>query len=100
VDEIFPPGPSDTEPSMFYHDDLYLHNILVDDSGTLTGVVDWECVSALPLWKACCYPDFLEGPIRNKRPDQARYKYESDGQPSELYWEHLMEFERTELRQV
>ena len=30
------------EPSMLYHDDLSMHNILVDDNGNLTGVVDWN----------------------------------------------------------
>jgi len=85
---------------MLFHDDLSKHNILVDDSGALAGVVDWECVSALPLWKACYYPSFLEGPRRDNNPDRARYQREGDGQPVDLYWEHLMDFELTALRHV
>ena len=42
--------PQDLEPSMLFHG---------DDNGILTGVVDWECASALPLWKACDFPSFL-----------------------------------------
>lgn len=100
VGQIFPCGQSSDEPSMLFHDDLSKHNILVDDGGALSGVIDWECVSALPLWKACYYPSFLEGPMRGIKPDLTRYQREADGQPTELYWEHLMEFELTSLRRV
>jgi hypothetical protein len=100
VGQIFPSGRLGEEPSILFHDDLSKHNILVDDSGTLTGVVDWECVSALPLWKACYYPSFLEGPTRDTKPDGTGYQCGPDGQPGELYWEHLMEFELTILRRV
>ncbi len=86
------------EPTMIFHDDLSRHNILVDDSGALTGVVDWECVSALPLWKACYYPAFLQGYPRSTEPDQGKYQRGADGELSELYWEHLLEYELTMLR--
>lgn len=86
---------------MLFHDDLNQHNILVDDRGVLTGVVDWECLSALPLWRACDYPSFLEGTPRNKEPHQKEYQEtaDADGEPNNLYWEHLMEYEMTQLRQ-
>lgn len=44
------------EPTVITHDDLSFHNILVSHQGSLTGIIDWECVSALPLWKACQLP--------------------------------------------
>ncbi|CAG8242131.1 unnamed protein product [Penicillium olsonii] len=53
--------PSVMEPSVLSHDDLSRHNILVDESGNLTAVLDWECVSALPLWKSCYYPQLYKG---------------------------------------
>ncbi|KAK3938776.1 hypothetical protein QBC46DRAFT_264765, partial [Diplogelasinospora grovesii] len=100
VGQIFPSGQqSGEEPSMLFHDDLSKHNILVDDSGAF-GVVDWECVSALPLWKACYYPSFLEAPTRTREPDENRYQRGADGHPADPYWEHLMEFELTILRRV
>lgn len=100
VGQIFSIGHLEDEPSMLFHDDLSQHNILVDDGGALTGVLDWECVSALPRWKACYYPSFLEGRPREKKPELARYKREESGEPADLYWDHLMEYELTTLRRV
>ena len=68
------------------------------NNGTLTGVVDWECVSAVPLWKACDYPSFLKSPFRDIKPDQKGYEDDGNGRPGSLYWEHLMEYELTILR--
>jgi len=98
VGEILSSDHPGEEPTMLFHDDLSMHNILVDGNGALVGVVDWECVSALPLWKACYYPSFLGGSRRDTPPDQARYQHGDDGRPAELYWEHVMEFELTTLR--
>lgn len=98
VNEYFSDPGQDPEPSVLFHGDLSQYNILVDDNGTLTGVVDWECVSALPLWKACYYPFFLEGRPRDEEPDQNEYRHADDGGPDSLYWEHLMEYELTKLR--
>jgi len=49
LDEFFPINDQRPEPTLICHDDLSRHNILVDENGILTGVVGWECVSALPL---------------------------------------------------
>ena len=56
MNEFFCDCDQDLELSMLFHDDLSQQNILVDDNGILAGVVDSECVSALPLWRACYYP--------------------------------------------
>ncbi|KAM0414695.1 hypothetical protein ACHAPT_013457 [Fusarium lateritium] len=98
LDRVFPEESTAEEPTMLCHTDLSLSNILVDNAGKLTGVVDWECVSALPLWKACSYPFFLEGRPRHNKPDTTRYKHDCDQVPSQLYQEHLMEYELTRLR--
>ena len=51
---FFPTDPGQVlEVSALRHDDLSDRNILVDQDGNLTAVLDWECVSALPLWKVC-----------------------------------------------
>ncbi|KAF3940756.1 hypothetical protein ABW19_dt0206687 [Dactylella cylindrospora] len=83
---------------MLFHNDVNLHNVAVDEDGSLTGVLNWECVSALPLWKACYHPSFLEGKPRHKLPDRSEYGTNKDGEPNNLYWEHMMEYELTQLR--
>ncbi|POR38102.1 hypothetical protein TPAR_01696 [Tolypocladium paradoxum] len=98
LDRVFPNGTNAEEPTMLCHGDLYRSNILVDDAGKLKGVIDWECASALPLWKACSYPLFLEGRRRHEKPDVSRYQRNQDQEPSELYHEHLLEYELTCLR--
>lgn len=90
----------DSEPSMIFHHDLSRHNILVDDNGELTGVLDWECVSAVPLWKACSYPSFLEERPRRSEPVPESYEPEDNGEPNELYFEHLWQYETTLLRDI
>jgi hypothetical protein len=42
----------------------------------------------------------LEGPIRRTEPDRATYDHEEDGQPCDLYLEHLENYELTLLRGV
>lgn len=48
--------------SCLSHSDLGLQNILTDSNGQITGIIDWEFVSILPLWAACQLPKFLRGP--------------------------------------
>ncbi|TFY73061.1 hypothetical protein EWM64_g10950, partial [Hericium alpestre] len=86
------------------------------------GLVDWECVSALPLWRACTLPWFLIGRHRAERPNPETYGRAEDedeptdegeggnrdgegtgdrrGRPNALYFEHLLEWEQTQLRAV
>lgn len=101
VDVVFPPA-QDPEPeaTMLFHDDLSLHNILVDRDGNLTGVVDWECVSALPLWASCYFPTFLNDQPRNSMPDRANDDVEPNGEIDGLYWDHVKEYELTRLRKT
>ncbi|KAI1765435.1 hypothetical protein GGR53DRAFT_490428 [Hypoxylon sp. FL1150] len=47
------------EPTMLWHDNISLDNILVDENGVLRGIIDWECVSCIPLYEACQFPAFL-----------------------------------------
>lgn len=94
--EFFPTAHQ--EQTMIFHDDLGRHNILVDDAGKLTAIVDWECVSALPLWKACQYPAFLNGRDQTEEPHQKDYLKNANDEPDELFWEVLLEYELTRLR--
>lgn len=98
--QVFPQQRDDEvqEKTMIYHGDLSGPNILVDTDGKITGIVDWECVSALPLWKACSLPSLLQDRPREDEPRRDRYFY--DGQVSALYHEHLLEYELTHLRRT
>jgi hypothetical protein len=91
-----------------------MQNILVDGEGKLTAIIDWECVSAVPLWRACQLPELLEGRSRDEKPEKTGYTLECDLEEQEpvsvdaldnegvngLYWEHLLEYERSQLRKL
>jgi hypothetical protein len=104
LDDFFPPAGAgaglEPERTMILHDDLSRQNTLVDDYGNLTAVVDWECISALPLWFACQVPPFLQGKPNDKEPVKAQYQRDEDGNVAELFWEHLDDYELTQLRRV
>ncbi|KAB8276153.1 hypothetical protein BDV30DRAFT_224541 [Aspergillus minisclerotigenes] len=97
---ILPPSVDNPEPSVLVHDDLSSRNILVHNNGELAAILDWECVSALPLWNACDYPAFLQGRSRRSEPGLGRYRVEANGEVCDLYWEHLWDYEITLLRDV
>lgn len=109
--KIFLPIESHPEQSVILHDDLSLSNILINDQGEITALLDWECVSTMPLWIAAIVPRFLRGSDREEEPKRQDYADESDNESArdsehdldnegknELYWIHLMEYEKTYLR--
>jgi thiamine kinase-like enzyme len=109
---IFLPNVNAGEPTMLFHDDLSMQNIMVDDDGQLTAVIDWECVSAMPLWRACQVPALLDQRTREEKPDKETYAADSDEEDAkdhdgldnegmtDLYWEHVLEYEMTQLRKL
>ncbi len=68
-------------------------NVMVDDKENLSGVVDWENVSAVPLWLACDYPSFLWSADRSEKPTPSAF-------PNEMYWERLNAYDLTCLRRI
>jgi Ser/Thr protein kinase RdoA (MazF antagonist) len=52
------------EQTALWHHDLSLSNILINDKNEITAIVDWECVSVQPLWRATQVPPFLVGRTR------------------------------------
>ncbi|KFY07810.1 hypothetical protein V492_06808 [Pseudogymnoascus sp. VKM F-4246] len=98
VDKIFPIGQQEEEQSVLFHNDLSNHNVLVDHDGTLTGMLDWECVSAVPLWKACDFPSFLT----NERPREVEpvlAPQDIDNEDAiDYYWESMKQYEVMKLR--
>ncbi|KAI1080210.1 hypothetical protein F5B20DRAFT_541271 [Whalleya microplaca] len=88
---------------MILHHDLSDRNILVDDNGVLTAVVDWECVGALPLWFACDYPHFICSKEEETMPIKDEWIHQNENgeyEDNELYWERLAEYEKTQLRHL
>ncbi|KAL8406311.1 hypothetical protein RB596_004960 [Gaeumannomyces avenae] len=100
LDDFFPPLGPEPDPTMIMHDDLSRQNILVDDEGNLTAVVDWERISAIPRWMACQFPPLLQAKHRSEEPIKAIYKHDGDGNVAKIFWEHLDDYERTQLRRV
>ncbi|KAF9881519.1 hypothetical protein CkaCkLH20_00665 [Colletotrichum karsti] len=109
---IFPAIQHPPERTFLQHNDLSLQNILVDDNGNLTAILDWECVSAVPLWAVTSLPDFLSGLRREEKPNRDRYADESESDVSsrypildnegkqDIYWDHLLQYEQTRLREA
>ncbi|KAF3049851.1 hypothetical protein E8E11_008748 [Didymella keratinophila] len=100
---IFPTDTSET--FVLHHHDLHESNIFVDDNHELSGVIDWECLPTVPLWAACEIPKFLQSKLnRYVCPGPDQYSKETLGDGTEgmgrLYYEHLAEYEKTQLRAV
>ncbi|RSL48349.1 hypothetical protein CEP54_012973 [Fusarium duplospermum] len=55
------PVTDEPEPTTIFHQDLRLENILVDEKGVITAVLDWEFSAAVPRWFATIMPEFLRG---------------------------------------
>lgn len=122
--KVFPPASQQdaAAPTALNHDGLTLRNILLNDLGEITALLDWECVSAMPTWVATMPPRLLYGPSREEEPNKEAYaddetpagsdpargenqgghdadELDNEGK-NELYWIHLMEYEKTRLRRA
>ncbi|KAH6615248.1 hypothetical protein C7974DRAFT_403557 [Boeremia exigua] len=91
------------EAFVLHHHDLHAKNIFMGDDHELSGIIDWECISTVPLWAACEFPKFLQTELnRHVCPDPDKYMKEvlDDGteELNVMYYEHLVEYEKTRLR--
>lgn len=112
--KIFPPIEDPSERTALMHHDLGLANILLDGQGNVSAVLDWESVSAMPLWAVTAVPKFLRNrdredePRRESYPDKPPAPENGQGDPDsldddgkdDLYWIHRMEYETTQLRKI
>ena len=98
--KIFPP--SENEIFTLHHDDMSRSNILIDqDTCELTALLDWECVSFVPLWKACEIPRILDDfAPREEEPKQDDFPPDEEGRRSHLYFEAVGQYEKTQLRDM
>ncbi|KAI0892103.1 kinase-like domain-containing protein [Annulohypoxylon nitens] len=94
------------EPTMLWHDDISLDNIIVDKNGILCGVIGWECVSCLPLYEACQFPAFLQQsqdrPVEPLTPHGVTQRQLSDSRSGSVarYDRNLRQHQITLLRQL
>lgn len=116
LDEILPtvflPNASASEQTVLFHNNLSMHNLIIDEQAHLTTIMDWEGVSAVPLWRACQLPALFDERIREEMPNKETYAADSDEEDdkdddgldnegiTDLYWEHLLEYEMTQLRKL
>lgn len=96
---FFPSLTDEREEFALHHSDISQHNLIVDSKGKLQALVDWECVSVMPLWKGCQIPSFIDTPERTQRPNSEIYATNTEDSDDNLYKEHLDEFECTSLRE-
>jgi hypothetical protein len=88
--------PAEQESFALHHDDLSFQNILLDHTGALKLIVDWECTSTMPLFICCQLPVFLQSRERLEKPEKE--KYADPENEDSLYQEHLRDYELILLR--
>ncbi|KAI1294329.1 phosphotransferase enzyme family-domain-containing protein [Xylaria venustula] len=87
--------------TMLHHDNLSLDNILVNDDGIFTGVLDWQCITCLPLHESCEFPAFLQQAYdRFKEPIFKNYMLDDDGALHPAYFRDRRRYEITRLRRL
>lgn len=80
--------PSEREGLALHHDDVSHQNILLDHTGSIKVIVDWECTRTMPFFICCQLPSFLQSRQRLDKPENK----------DSLYPEHLKDYEPTLLR--
>ncbi|KAB5569933.1 phosphotransferase enzyme family-domain-containing protein [Coniochaeta sp. 2T2.1] len=109
--KTFPSLQRPSERTYLWHSDLNMNNILLDDEGNITAVLDWESLSCQPLWVSTQVPHFLlatrpreRQPLRDGYADDDGTIENSTGLDNEgkntLFWDHLMQWEQTQLSKV
>lgn len=97
VPTFFPLDSSTSEEFALHHGDISRANLIVDETGKLQALVDWECVSVMPLWKGCQIPSFLITRERTEPLDLGTYDLTDE---NTLYYEHFDEWQCTHLRKI
>jgi aminoglycoside phosphotransferase len=92
------PNTTQEEHSYIAHQDLSVANIMVDDAGVLTGIIDWESTVAAPRWQACKIPRFLAGGNEDEVPDWLTGEELQDEEVVQGYDEAVFDYEQTQLR--
>lgn len=88
----------DTNGFVLYHHDLNTGNILVDQHGNVTSILDWEMISTVPWWNTLHYPYFLR--VHETQPDAEVRERHSGSEPEERFFEAVPEHNAKMLRKM
>ncbi|KAK6952649.1 hypothetical protein Daesc_004939 [Daldinia eschscholtzii] len=90
------------EPTVLTNYEVKPDSIIMNHN-RLVGVQGWEHTSALPLWKGCELPRFLQGVARTKDPHESDY-LDEEGQwlmgAREDFTKHILQWHRTLLQKM
>jgi Phosphotransferase enzyme family len=87
------------EVTTLHHFDMSGYNVLVDDEGRLTALLDWDGVSAVPLWKACQIPEFLMSRyIDEMGLDDGPGRVDGEYSASQILRDEAIDLEKEQLR--
>ena len=95
--------------TVLLHPDMSRGNILVDENGRLQAIIDWECTSAVPLWEAAQYPEFLyQGPDLDIEPQEEDFIMKKDKsgeeddevESNDMFDDLLLRYETTQLKKI
>ncbi len=100
---FFPPNGSceggvTSEITALHHYDTSGYNVLVDEEGSLTALLDWDGVSTVPLWKACEMPEFLMSRFIDEIGDDKRACIDGDCIGSQISKDEAISLEKMQLR--
>jgi Phosphotransferase enzyme family len=88
-----------SEVTTLHHFDMSGYNVLVDDEGRLTALLDWDGVSAVPLWKACQIPEFLMSRyIDEMGLDDSLGRVDGEYSVSQILRDKAIDLEKEQLR--
>lgn len=95
IDQLFVRGT--IEETVLSTHDLHPGNIMVDETGTIVGIIDWEFVNTKPLWSACQPPRLLRDESQRHRPepmdeDGPNLSYDQEMMSWEMYKRYRTEF--------
>lgn len=99
---FFPPEQDFLEEYTLQHGDISFRNLLVTDSGSITGLVDWEFVYFAPHCDSLSVSDFIawldwEYGADNP-PDRDNYAVDADGTVDPSFYLDLQDDDLTRLR--
>ncbi len=94
--------PSQVTPEIttLHHYDMSGYNVLVDGEGKLTALLDWDGVSAVPLWKACQMPEFLVSRYIDEMGDDSPKRMDKEYRVSQTAKDRAVSLEKAQLRDL
>lgn len=96
IPKLFPE--TSRERTFLSHQDLSSKNILIDDSGDIAGIIDWESLVTAPPWQAYQLPQFLNGEDDDDVPEALTEEDQQDEEKVQNHKDMLYDYEITPLR--